>query len=629
MSTDHIQCDVHVPSSSIADNPADDELSSKLQLLDVDSSNNETAVDGKNQPITDAFPSQAIGATGQVAADSAQLLDSQTAQPVTGIFLPSENDGVPKVGENIAMVDGQDSKTDGSPTLDSESLRTSWYKSLSYTKRHEWFVDCYRLCVADDATNKLYRGLYLANRDWKDPYAQRKAVVIEDFLFFMKLAVRNGALPKNEKEFSFAECLKQATKLLGDKFEESDVQEKWGGESAQPSFASCSSSLRGMVKLVHGDGDGGKGIYNAVIEEVDALVDSLRFWDSNKGVFAEVGGRNIWIKLFNKLSVKFSSTPPEDDNIDDCCKQKHSHCCEDHDDYLDFLRNEPVGDAIYGLPEDYIVPPPIRSGDEESDDDSLPELLNYVPSHITHQINNPLPATDGHSESPTTTNTQSANYQPAAYGIREATTKKVGNVRKKQNARKTSKNNLQTSWYKSLSFAERHEWFVDCYRMRTDDDYAWGGGNLHGLYECATSDESPMGRKVIVVKDFLIFMKLAVRRGILPSNHSEFSFENCLMKAAQLLGFAFEKSDAQEKWGGENVFSALGGKPSLRLIAELIYGSSCMGGIFDESDELYDEVEEEVEDMVDDRKFKNTHGCVFEEVGGKNLWINLHASLNV
>ena len=31
-------------------------------------------------------------------------------------------------------------------------------------------------------------------------------------------------------------------------------------------------------------------------------------------------------------------------------------------------------------------------------------------------------------------------------------------------------------WAAGLSSDKQAEWLVDCYRMRLDDDYAWGGG---------------------------------------------------------------------------------------------------------------------------------------------------------
>jgi hypothetical protein len=41
-------------------------------------------------------------------------------------------------------------------------------------------------------------------------------------------------------------------------------------------------------------------------------------------------------------------------------------------------------------------------------------------------------------------------------------------------------------------------------------------------------------------------------------------------QAVRLVPFAFEKSDAKEKYGGENVFSAMMGRPSLRWGATLL-----------------------------------------------------------
>lgn len=104
--------------------------------------------------------------------------------------------------------------------------------------------------------------------------------------------------------------------------------------------------------------------------------------------------------------------------------------------------------------------------------------------------------------------------------------------------------------------------------MRVDDDYAWGGCNLHGLYDPGHDGDS-------VAADFLLFCKLAVQARVLPRG---WDWAACLDQASGLLGFAFEKSDAQEKYGGENVFSAVMGGRSLRATAELVYGSSCMTG---------------------------------------------------
>lgn len=55
--------------------------------------------------------------------------------------------------------------------------------------------------------------------------------------------------------------------------------------------------------------------------------------------------------------------------------------------------------------------------------------------------------------------------------------------------------------------------------------------------------------------DFLTFCKLAVKAGVLPAG---WDWPGFLRKAQGLLPYAFEKSDAKDKWGGENVFAAGG-----------------------------------------------------------------------
>ena len=120
-----------------------------------------------------------------------------------------------------------------------------------------------------------------------------------------------------------------------------------------------------------------------------------------------------------------------------------------------------------------------------------------------------------------------------------------------------------SAWASGLSEQERYEWLVDCYRMRVDDDYAYRG-NLRGLY----SDEDAGGEDI--VGDFWVFCKQAKEVGAIPSSWNWGKF---LDTAAKHLRYAFEKSDAQEKWGGENVFQAMMGGRSLRFTGEQIYGS--------------------------------------------------------
>ena len=112
---------------------------------------------------------------------------------------------------------------------------------------------------------------------------------------------------------------------------------------------------------------------------------------------------------------------------------------------------------------------------------------------------------------------------------------------------------------------QRAEWLVDCYRMRIDDEYAWGGG-LRGLYD-------PDATTLDIVKDFLVFTKLAVARKAVPSTWRWPAF---LDYATANLGFAFEKSDAQTKYGSENIFDGTMGGRSLRYTAMAIYGREMM-----------------------------------------------------
>lgn len=187
------------------------------------------------------------------------------------------------------------------------------------------------------------------------------------------------------------------------------------------------------------------------------------------------------------------------------------------------------------------------------------------------------------------------------------------------------------SWCKQLSFRKRHEWLVDCYRLRLDDDYAWGGGYLHGLYDPDIQMRHEKVRKVHIIKDFLIFMKLAVANGVIPKNSKEFRFEKCLKTAQGLLCYAFEKSDATEKWRGENVFSV---GPSLRRTAEYVYGTSCMEFCFtdnnnNEAHNIRKKIENEVEVGLKLKKFEHCSREIFEDVGSLSIWIKLFKEMSI
>lgn len=157
------------------------------------------------------------------------------------------------------------------------------------------------------------------------------------------------------------------------------------------------------------------------------------------------------------------------------------------------------------------------------------------------------------------------------------------------------------AWATGLSPSMQREWLVDCYRLRVDDQYAWGGGNLRGLYAQAAGGGGSSS------EDFLLFCKLAVRHGVIPDGWDWAAF---LATAKGLLRHAFEKSDAQEKYGQENVFAVVMGGRSLRYTAEVVYGSSCMSM---ESSE----VEDEVEGKLRAGRFRDEF---YEEIGGVAVW---------
>jgi len=187
----------------------------------------------------------------------------------------------------------------------------------------------------------------------------------------------------------------------------------------------------------------------------------------------------------------------------------------------------------------------------------------------------------------------------------------------------------EQAWFKTHGSYRSAEWIVDCYRMRADDDVAWGSMNFHGLYEIGMSSPSDSHTKAfIIVKDFLKFFKLGIRNEVIPP--SKFNFALCIgYFAPNLLVYAFEKEDAKIKWGRENVFST---GPSLRRTAETIYGFSCMAEDSDaEAQEQEERVEREVSEILerqlDASNFDASEEAIFENVGGKTLWTGLFHSL--
>ena len=136
-------------------------------------------------------------------------------------------------------------------------------------------------------------------------------------------------------------------------------------------------------------------------------------------------------------------------------------------------------------------------------------------------------------------------------------------VRLQQQELQAAPKKLQTSsrsWIRVLGLLGldahmQREWLADCYRMRLDDEYSWQGSVRSGsLYDGSEARE--------IAQDFLVFCRLAQDRSVIPSN---WSWSQFLKVASEHLMSAFEKSDAREKYGGENIFTPMmGGRRSLR-----------------------------------------------------------------
>lgn len=156
-----------------------------------------------------------------------------------------------------------------------------------------------------------------------------------------------------------------------------------------------------------------------------------------------------------------------------------------------------------------------------------------------------------------------------------------------------------SAWARGLSQKDQYEWFSNCYQMRCDDDYAWGGGNLHGPYDPGATPQS-------IADDFLVYCLLAHRSKVVPHGWDWPAF---LESAAGFVAFAFEKSDAKKRWGSENVFEAQMGGRSLRFTGIEIYRSDVDKPI--DSQEYLDA----------ERQVQANKAAVQNQVGGTAAWV--------
>ena len=182
-------------------------------------------------------------------------------------------------------------------------------------------------------------------------------------------------------------------------------------------------------------------------------------------------------------------------------------------------------------------------------------------------------------------------------------------------------------WATAVPAARTYEWLTDCYRMRIDDEYSYSQ-NTRGLYQ----NEGPFE----VVVDFLVFCKLAAERRAVPPGGA-WDWGKFLAQASGDLCYAFEKSDAQVKYGQENVLSVAAGRPSLRYTAEVIYGHSCMADddVSDAYDTLCDRCFDMLEEAYDLRAVAADSAGnpdlaeLFRDVGGAPMWLDFYKKLKL
>jgi len=165
-------------------------------------------------------------------------------------------------------------------------------------------------------------------------------------------------------------------------------------------------------------------------------------------------------------------------------------------------------------------------------------------------------------------------------------------IREKIGTRELMVESSQYANWAYRSLEHKYVWLVDCYRLRVDDDYVWGGCHLHGIYDPNPEHVTPKN----VAKDFMIFCDLAAKKGFIPLMWDWSHFFDI---ASEKICCAQEKSDIKEKWG----FSI----PSfLRIIADKIYGGR-PGSFESKHDEAW-------------KKFNIKEEETFKDVGGIDNW---------
>lgn len=145
-----------------------------------------------------------------------------------------------------------------------------------------------------------------------------------------------------------------------------------------------------------------------------------------------------------------------------------------------------------------------------------------------------------------------------------------------------------TAWFEGLSPAERYKWFVDCYRLRLDDDFV-NDSPVRGLY-------TPGAKRGAILEDWLVFSKLATDREILPL---DWNWHTALDVAAGCLSKSLIKGAP---------CSSTGKHESMREMASLIYGDG-------------NDLELTAEQVTKSLRSHDPH--LFDDVGGSSAWHSL------
>ncbi|KNE64927.1 hypothetical protein AMAG_10592 [Allomyces macrogynus ATCC 38327] len=170
---------------------------------------------------------------------------------------------------------------------------TKWADGMKPSKAAEWFVDCFRMRMHDDAV--------WARSKYHHVYSSSPIATMRDFLVFCNLAVDRGMIPKN---LPWSVVLDKADETLMIPFAKRDAKVKYGDEYF---FAELGGgrSLRAT----------GTAVYGFWFQEI--CPSAVQFKETNRAFpkdaslfddqarFARVGGIKRWKQLHGSLEMQF------------------------------------------------------------------------------------------------------------------------------------------------------------------------------------------------------------------------------------------------------------------------------------------------------------------------------------